>query len=131
MNILLVNHGQAASYRGGDDVQIQEKKKRLQLRGHSVTSVNSDNPETNGFDLVHIFNYRTIDSLEKQIKCCKQGGIRVVKSPIWISINQALWGSRGSHAILEKGIKEGDKIFWATRRTSPTQTRRQHERLHS
>ena len=30
-------------------------------------------------------------------------------SPIWISLDRALWGSRGTFAVLEKGYKYGEQ----------------------
>ena len=44
MRILLVNHGSAGEWGGGDGVQIRETGKRLQQRGHDVVGVNADQP---------------------------------------------------------------------------------------
>ena len=44
MRILLVNHGSAGAWGGGDGVQIRETGKRLQQRGHDVVGVNADQP---------------------------------------------------------------------------------------
>jgi glycosyltransferase involved in cell wall biosynthesis len=110
MRILLVNHGTAGDWGGGDGVQIRETGKRLQQRGHQVAAVNSDQPDVNGFDLVHIFNCRIENSLSLQIKSCKSAGIPVVVSPIWISLARALWGSRGSMGVLQRAVKEGMEV---------------------
>ena len=107
MKVLLVNHGRASEWGGGDGVQIRETQKRLEQRGHQVDAVNADNPDTQGYDIVHIFNSRVIESLRQQIYQCKANGVKVVISPIWVSINKALWGSRGSVGILQKGVAEG------------------------
>ena len=44
MKVLLVNHGTAGEWGGGDSVQISETAKRLVQRGHQVEIKNSDRP---------------------------------------------------------------------------------------
>ena len=44
MKVLLVNHGRAGEWGGGDGVQLRETGKRLRQRGHDVVEVNSVNP---------------------------------------------------------------------------------------
>ena len=108
MRILLVNHGTAGAWGGGDGVQIRETGKRLQQRGHDVVAVNSDQPDCHGFDLVHIFNCRVEGSFHQQMACCKAAGVPVVVSPIWISLARAIWGSRGSTAVLNQALQQGE-----------------------
>jgi len=108
MNVLLVNHGNASAWGGGDGVQIRETAKRLQQRGHRVAMVNSDRPDPQGFDLVHIFNCRVHHSFVQQMSACQQYGTPVVVSPIWVSIPKALWGSRGTMAVLQKLVDQGE-----------------------
>ena len=108
MRILLVNHGTAGEWGGGDGVQIRETGKRLQQRGHEVVAVNADEPDCRGFDLVHLFNCRVEGSFHKQMASCKAAGVPVVVSPIWISLARALWGSRGSTGVLTQAIQHGD-----------------------
>jgi len=108
MRVLLVNHGTAAEWGGGDGVQIRETGKRLRQRGHVVDEVNSDQPQAEGYDLVHIFNCRVQNSFESQIRCCKQANIPVVVSPIWISLKRAYWGSRGSSSVLTQATNNFD-----------------------
>ena len=103
MRVLLVNHGTAGEWGGGDSVQISETAKRLVQRGHQVEIKNSDRPEVTGFDLVHIFNCRVPHSFVSQVSICKTENKPVVVSPIWINIGRALWGSRGT---LEYCVKE-------------------------
>ena len=107
MRILLVNHGSAGEWGGGDSVQIFETGKRLQKRGHEVASVNADRPDCSGFDLVHIFNCRIESSFHQQMASCKAAGVPVVVSPIWISLARALWGSRGSTGVLTEAVQKG------------------------
>ena len=107
MRIALINHGTAGDWGGGDGVQIQETAKRLKQRGHQISIQNSDRPEIDDVDLVHIFNCRVHQSFTQQIATCQQAKKPIVVSPIWISIGRALWGSRGSVALLEKAIKSG------------------------
>ena len=40
--------------------------------------------------------------------CCKAAGVPVVVSPIWISLARALWGSRGSTAVLTQAVTQGE-----------------------
>ena len=108
MNILLVNHGTADAWGGGDGVQIRETAQRLGQRGHRAVVVNSDTPDVTGFDLVHLFNCRTLGSLELQMQQCRQGNVPVVISPIWVSIQRALWGSRGSFRVICDAVEAGE-----------------------
>jgi glycosyltransferase involved in cell wall biosynthesis len=107
MRVLLVNHGTAADWGGGDGVQMRETGKRLRERGHSVELVNADQFNPAGFDLVHIFNCRVHHSFEQQVLSCQEASVPVVVSPIWVSIARALWGSRGSVGLLQKAVDEG------------------------
>ncbi len=107
MKVLLVNHGSAGDWGGGDSVQIRETAKRLEQRGHKVMHVNDDKPAVAGFDLVHLFNCRVHESFNQQMKMCRQSGVPVVVSPIWVSIGRALWGSRASVGILKQAVETG------------------------
>ena len=107
MRVALVNHGTAGDWGGGDGVQIRETARRLMQRGHQVSLQNSDRPEVDDMDLVHIFNCRVPDSFRQQMATCQRAGKPVVVSPIWISIGRALWGSRGSVALLEQAVQQG------------------------
>ena len=102
MRILLVNHGTAGEWGGGDGVQIRETAKRLAKRGHHVEAINADKPDVRGFDIVHLFNCRVEDSFKQQMACCKQANVPVVVSPIWISLAKAIWGSRGTISVLQQ-----------------------------
>ena len=95
MKILMVNHGTANEWGGGDGVQIRETAKRLRQRGHEVEEINSDNPNAEGYDIVHIFNCRVTSSFRQQIAACKAKQVPIVVSPIWVNIKRAFWGSRG------------------------------------
>ena len=105
MKILFVNHGTAGEYGGGDGVQMRETAKRLAQRGHQVVAINSDTPDPRGFDLVHIFNSRVPNSFKQQIAACRAADTPVVVSPIWVSIPEAIWGSRGSFAAIDALLK--------------------------
>ena len=100
MRILLINHGTAGDYGGGDGTQIKNTAQQLRAVGHDVSMVNSDEPDVRGFDIAHIFNCRVVESFIKQMNCCLQAGIPTVVSPIWINIPKALWGSRGTMGVL-------------------------------
>jgi len=107
MRILLVNHGTAGEWGGGDGVQMRETAKRLQQRGHSVELINADRFNPSGFDLVHLFNCRVHHSFEQQLFSCHEAQVPVVVSPIWVSIARALWGSRGSVGLLQQAAHAG------------------------
>lgn len=109
MRIVMVNHGTAGDWGGGDSVQIKETAKRLRKRGHVVTIQNSDRPDVKNADVVHVFNSRVYNSFEQQISVCHAEGIPIVVSPIWISIGRAMWGSRGTYSILRKAVNEGEE----------------------
>ena len=94
---------------GGDSIQIKETAKRLVQRGHEVSIQNSDTPNIEGADVAHIFNCRVYESLKKQYKTCKMANVPIVISPIWINLANAIWGSRGTFAVLEKGILNGEQ----------------------
>lgn len=109
MKILLVNHGTASEWGGGDGVQMRETAARLKQRGHQVEIQNSDTPNVENAELVHIFNCRVSNSFIQQIATCKSAGKPIVVSPIWINIARALWGSRGTFALLQKAFQEGER----------------------
>jgi glycosyltransferase involved in cell wall biosynthesis len=109
MRIVLVNHGTASEWGGGDGVQIRETARRLEQRGHIVSIQNSNRPEVADADLVHIFNCRVHEAFLQQMATCQAAGKPVVVSPIWISIGRALWGSRGTFGVLSKAIREGEQ----------------------
>ena len=85
MKAVLVNHGTASEWGGGDSVQIKETAKRLRERGIQVEIQNSDEPEITDADIVHIFNCRVYESFRKQFNTCKKHNKPIVVSPIWIS----------------------------------------------
>lgn len=109
MKILLINHGSASLWGGGDGVQMQETAKRLKQRGHQVNLVNSDTPDLSNVDLAHIFNCRVANSFFKQVQACREAKVPTVVSPIWISIPKALWGSRGTMAVLQNLLNKREE----------------------
>ena len=102
MRIVLINHGTASEWGGGDSVQIKETARVLRNRGHEVVIQNKDRPDLREADIAHIFNCRVPGSFIKQISTCQTAGVPIVVSPIWISIGKALWGSRGTFGILRR-----------------------------
>ncbi len=105
--VLLLNHGRAGDFKGGDSVQINETGKRLAQRGWHVAQLQSDKPDPRDWDLVHIFNSRCVESLKQQLACCQAANIPVVLSPIWITIPRAIWGSRCALQALSAVIQAG------------------------
>ena len=106
MNILLLNHEKAGDFRGGDAVQIRHTAHWLQRLGHRVQVMQTNRPECTGFDLVHVFNCRHVDACAEQVAMARQSGVRVVISPIWISLGEALWGSRTAMSVLTQAVKD-------------------------
>lgn len=102
LRILLVNHGLAAEMMGGDGVQIEATAAGLRHRNHQVRVAYSNQPDTTGVDLVHIFNARTDQALAGQLAAARLADLPVVVSPIWISLTQARWGSLAARGVLEK-----------------------------
>jgi hypothetical protein len=102
LRILLVNHGLAGEMMGGDGVQIEATAAGLRCRNHQVRVAYSNQPDTTGVDLVHIFNARTDQALAGQLAAARQADLPVVVSPIWISLTQARWGSLAARGVLEK-----------------------------
>ena len=90
MKVVMVNHGTADQWGGGDSVQIKETAKRLIQRGYEVDIQNNDRPEVSDADIVHIFNCRVHSSFVQQIATCQANGKKVVVSPIWISLGRAI-----------------------------------------
>jgi len=106
MNILLLNHGKAGEFRGGDAAQIRHTAEWLRRFGHRVTVLQSDRPDCSGFDLVHLFNCRHPGAFQSQVAAAQGQGAPVVVSPIWISLGEGLWGSRTAMAILKQALLE-------------------------
>ena len=108
VKVVLINHGTASEWGGGDSVQIQETAKRLIQRGHEVSIQNSDRPNINGADVAHIFNCRVYNSLTQQVEICKSKEVPIVISPIWMPLGRAMWGSRGMFTVLSDAIQNGE-----------------------
>ena len=106
MNVLLLNHAKAGDFRGGDAVQIRQSARWLQQFGHRVEVMQANAPDCTCFDLVHVFNCRHVDACAEQVAAARAAGAAVVVSPIWISLCEALWGSRTAMSVLEMAVKD-------------------------
>ena len=73
MRILLVNHGSAGEWGGGDGVQIRETE-RAAKRGHDVVSVNADQPDCRGLTL---FIQLSCQGRSITNGCCKAADVPV------------------------------------------------------
>lgn len=104
VKILLVNHGRAGDFRGGDAVQIRHTARWLERFGHRVVAEQTNQPDCRGFDLVHVFNCRHADAFAAQVDAARRQGLPVVVSPIWIPLGEALWGSRTAMAVLQGAV---------------------------
>ena len=54
VKVVLINHGTAGEWGGGDSVQIKETAKRLRQRGYEVSIQNSDTPNLEEL-ILHIY----------------------------------------------------------------------------
>ena len=108
MRIVLVNHGTANEWGGGDSVQIKKTGEKLSERGNQVSIQNSDRPKVKDADVVHIFNCRVFQSFKQQVATSQAAGKPIVVSPIWINLGRAIWGSRGTFGVISKGVREGE-----------------------
>ena len=106
VKILLVNHGSAGDFRGGDAAQIRHTARWLERFGHRVVAEHTNQPDCRCFDLVHVFNCRHADAFAAQVDAARQQGLPVVVSPIWIPLGEALWGSRTAMAVLQQAVGE-------------------------
>ena len=55
---------------GGEIVFNRRNRKKIELRGYDVDIQNSDRPDVEAADIVHIFNCRVHDSFVEQIATC-------------------------------------------------------------
>ena len=108
MRIVLVNHGTAGEWGGGDSVQIKKTAEKLIQRGYEVSIQNADSPDVRKADVVHIFNCRVFKSFKQQVATAQAAGKPIVVSPIWIHLGRAIWGSRGTFGVLKKGVVGGE-----------------------
>lgn len=106
MRILLVNHAKAASFSGGDGLQLRQTAHWLRRFGWTVDCVDSDRPACAGYDLMHLFNCRFPAVLASQMQAAQSEGLPVVLSPIWIPLAEAIWGSRTAEATLLECLKQ-------------------------
>lgn len=101
MRVLMVNHPEAESYRGGDLTQMRQSAAALRSFGVQVEESFSPTPNAAGFDLAHVFNLRTIAVTPGQVAHLKRQGIPVVLSPIYLNPSIALWGARAVQGIFQ------------------------------
>ena len=101
MRILLVNHGTASEWGGGDGVQIRETAKRLAQRGHHVQAVNADQPDARASTscTCSTAGWRFIPTASGQLQTgrCTCGGLTHLDF-----VSKALWGSRGTMSVLQQ-----------------------------
>ena len=83
VRVVLINHGAAGDWGGGDSVQINKTAEKLRQRKYSVSIQNADKPEIEDADIVHIFNCRVYQSFEKQITTAKAAG-KPIRFTLWI-----------------------------------------------
>ena len=105
MRILLVNHGSAGEWGGGDAVQIRETGKRLKQRGHEVVGINSDQPTA---VVLTWYTCSTAESraFHQQMASCRAAGVPIVVSPIWISLARAIWEAAAAPAYSARQLNK-------------------------
>lgn len=101
MNVLMVNHPLAETFRGGDLVQMRKTAAALRFYGVCVTESFAPDPAPTGFDLAHVFNLRTTRDTLSQLTHLKGFGIPVVLSPLYLDPSVSLWGSRAVAGLFQ------------------------------
>jgi glycosyltransferase involved in cell wall biosynthesis len=91
MKVLMVNWPGAPRFRGGDLVQMRKSAEALKPYGVEVAESFDPEPDASDFDLVHVFNLRTVDITPNQIAHVKRQGKPIVLSPIYLNPSLALW----------------------------------------
>jgi glycosyltransferase involved in cell wall biosynthesis len=91
MKVLMVNWPGAQRFRGGDLVQMRKSAEALKAYNVDVAESFDPEPDATGFDLVHVFNLRTVDITPNQIAHVKRQGKPIVLSPIYLNPSLALW----------------------------------------
>ena len=93
----------AGDWGGGDGVQMRETGKRLHQRGHEVVAVDM-------IDRTHGIRHCACSTAESNVVPTTNRQLQkpelIVVSPIWISLARALWGSRGTVAVLRQAVAE-------------------------
>jgi glycosyltransferase involved in cell wall biosynthesis len=91
MKVLMLNWPGAERFRGGDLVQMRKSAEALAAYGVEVAESFDPEPDASGYDLVHVFNLRTVDITPVQIAHVKRQGKPIVLSPIYLNPSLALW----------------------------------------
>jgi hypothetical protein len=94
MRVLLVNKPQSPKLRCGDTVQMEKTAETLRELRVEVIISTAPEPDARGFDIVQIFNLRTIDATERQVAALARQGLPIVMSPIYLDVSEPLWGSK-------------------------------------
>lgn len=102
MKVLMVNTPAALRFRGGDLTQMRNTAQALSRLGVQVSESFDRRPQAKGFDLVHVFNLRTVRITPAQVRHFKRAGLPVVMSPIYLNPSLALWANRVIGNIFRK-----------------------------
>jgi glycosyltransferase involved in cell wall biosynthesis len=112
MKVLMVNSPGAPRFRGGDLVQMRRTAAALKPLGVDVTESLDLEPEAKGFDLAHVFNLRTIEATQRQVKHLKKAGLPIAMSPIYLNPSLALWGTRVITTFFRHAGTEAELDRW-------------------
>ena len=88
VKVLFLSRTSLFSVPGGDTTQILKTAEALRSRGCDVTVSTDINPDTVGFDVVHIFNLTRPQETYFQALAAKKHGIPVVLSPIYVDFSE-------------------------------------------
>jgi glycosyltransferase involved in cell wall biosynthesis len=94
MKVLMVNWPGTLRFRGGDLVQMRKTAESLKPYGVEVGESFLPEPNATGFDLVHVFNLRTVHVTPDQVAHLKAFGKPMVLSPIYLNPSLALWATQ-------------------------------------
>jgi glycosyltransferase involved in cell wall biosynthesis len=91
MKILQVNWPGAPRFRGGDLSHMRNSAAALRAIGFTVAESFDAEPDATGYDLVHVFNVRTVQVTPGQMAHVKKQNKPIVLSPIYVNPSLALW----------------------------------------
>ena len=93
----------------GDSVQMRETGKRLHQRGHEVVAVKLIAQTFGDSTSCTCSTAESNPHSSNRSPVAKMQAYRLLCPPIWISLARALWGSRGTVAVLRQAVAEGEQ----------------------
>lgn len=108
MKVLMVNWPGAPRFRGGDLTQMRQTAAALKPFGVEVTESFDPEPDATGFDLVHVFNLRTVHVTPGQVAHLKKAGKPLLLTPTYLNPSLALWATEVIPSIFRSARSEAE-----------------------